>query len=76
MKKKYNFSKKIKLAEELFKKGDLNRVDNIYKDLFKHKIYTYDLLISCDRKINLPGFIGTNFVFCCISNAHSIGAGY
>ena len=47
MKKKYDFSKKIKLAEELFKKGDFNKVDRIYKDLFKNKIYTYDLLISC-----------------------------
>ena len=47
MKKKYDFSKKIKLAEELFKKGDLNKADNIYKDLFKYKVYNYDLLISC-----------------------------
>ena len=47
MKKKYDLNKKIKLAEELFKKGDLNTVDKIYKDLFKHKIYTYELLISC-----------------------------
>ena len=47
MKNKYDFSKQIKLAEELFKKGDFNKVDKIYKDLFTHKIYTYDLLISC-----------------------------
>ena len=47
MDKRYDFSKKIKLAEELFKKGDFNKVDNIYKELFKHKFYTYDLLISC-----------------------------
>mgnify|MGYP001353743271 FL=1 len=47
MKKKYDFSKQIKLAEELFKKGDFNKVDKIYQDLFAHKIYTYDLLISC-----------------------------
>ena len=47
MKKKYDFSKKIKLAEEFFKKGDFNKVDQIYKDIFKNKIYTYDLLISC-----------------------------
>ena len=44
---KYELSKKIKLAEELFKKGDFSKVDNIYKDLFKQKNYTYDLLISC-----------------------------
>ena len=47
MEKKYDFSKKIKLAEELFKTGNFKQVDEIYKDLFKHKIYTYDLLISC-----------------------------
>ncbi len=47
MKKKYDLSKKIKLAEELFKKGKFNEVDKIYKDLFKFKIYTYELLISC-----------------------------
>ena len=47
MKKKYDFNKAIKLAEELFKKGNLNKADEIYKNLFKHKIYTYDLLISC-----------------------------
>ena len=47
MTKKYDFSKKIKLAEELFKKGDLNKVDEIYRDLFKNKNYTYELLISC-----------------------------
>ena len=55
MEKKYDFTKKLKLAEELFKKGDFNKVDKIYKDLFKHKIYTYDLLISCalfNKKIN------------------------
>ena len=40
MEKKYDFSKKIKLAEELFKTGNFNQVDQIYKDLFKHKIYT------------------------------------
>ena len=47
MNKKYDFTKKIKLAEELFKKGEFNKADNIYKELFKHKIYTYELLISC-----------------------------
>ena len=47
MNKKYDFNKEIKLAEELFKKGNLNKADEIYKNLFKHKIYTYDLLISC-----------------------------
>ena len=47
MTKKYDFSKKINLAEELFKKGDLNKADDIYKDLFKNKVYTYELLISC-----------------------------
>ena len=48
----------------------------IFSEQIKTKGSENDLLISCDRKINLPGFIGTNFVFCCISNAHSIGAGY
>ena len=47
MKKKYDFTEKIKLAEELFKKGELNKADKIYKDLFKYKNYTYELLISC-----------------------------
>ena len=47
MNKNYDFSKKIKLAEQLFKKGDFKKADNIYKDLFKHKFYTYDLLVSC-----------------------------
>ena len=47
MNKKYDFNKQIKLAEELFKKGELNKVDEIYRELFKRKIYTYDLLISC-----------------------------
>ena len=43
----YDLSEQIKLAEEFFKKGDLIKVDRIYKELFKHKIYSYDLLISC-----------------------------
>jgi len=47
MKEKYDFSKKLKIAEELFKKGEFDEVDAIYKDLFSYKIYTYDLLISC-----------------------------
>ena len=47
MDKKYDFTEKIKLAEELFKKGDFNKADKIYKDLFKYKNYTYELLISC-----------------------------
>ncbi len=47
MKEKYDFTKEIKLAEELFKKGDFNKADKIYKDLFKYKNFTYELLISC-----------------------------
>jgi tetratricopeptide (TPR) repeat protein len=47
MKEKYDFTEKIKLAEELFKKRDFNKADKIYKDLFKGKNYTYELLISC-----------------------------
>lgn len=45
--KNYDLSQKIKLAEELFKQGELNKVDRIYKELFKHKIYPNELLISC-----------------------------
>ena len=47
MKNKYDFTEKLKLAEELFKKGDFNKVDKIYQELFKNKNYSYDLLISC-----------------------------
>ena len=47
MKENNDISKKIKLAEELFKKGDFKNVDKIYKDLFRRKIYTYELLVSC-----------------------------
>jgi hypothetical protein len=47
MKENNDISKKIKLAEELFKKGEFKNVDKIYKDLFSRKIYTYELLVSC-----------------------------
>ena len=47
MKNKYGITEKLKLAEELFKKGDFKKVDKIYQELFKNKNYSYDLLISC-----------------------------
>ena len=43
MKEKYDFTEKIKLAEELFRKGDFNKADKIYQKLFKGKNYTYEL---------------------------------
>ena len=39
MKEKYDFTEKIKLAEEFFKKGDFNKADKICSEVFMNYVF-------------------------------------